>query len=162
VHLLPSSFGSFFGCLRRPTATNSLGGAIEDLRLVCARPQFQLVEPSPVDTRSLDLRSHSKPVFGMGYDATLAPSLDRLSREADLVKEAYRETPLWRPSSLTRYIYGRTASREVNPDPLAGQTIVSGNEAKCRSRAHRLRTPHTAKTLDYCGNCATPSPASYG
>ena len=52
--------------LRRRTATNSLGGAIEDLRLVCARPQFQIVEPSPVDARSLDLRSHSKPVLAWG------------------------------------------------------------------------------------------------
>ena len=98
--------------LRRRTATNSLGGAIEDLRLVCARPQFQIVEPSPVDARSLDLRSHSKPVFGMGYDATLAPSLDKLSREADLVKEAHRETHYGdRPPLHNTFTGGRPPGR---------------------------------------------------
>ena len=42
--------------------------------------------------------------------------------------------PVWRPSSLTQYINGRTASREENvPTPnWGGLTIIKRNAAKCR------------------------------
>jgi len=40
---------------------------------------------------------------------------------------------VWRPSSFTRYINGRTASRkESSRPPWGGLAIICGNEVKCR------------------------------
>jgi len=74
-----------------------------------------------------DIRVHTRSVrfipnadmFSVGHRYPLSA----MSRSRGLNREPHRGP--WRPSSLTRYINGRTASREVNPDPLAGWIIVS-------------------------------------
>ena len=56
--------------------------------------------------------------------------------------------PVWRPSSFTQYINGRTASREVTSRPLlGGSAIVNANGAKCRPGG--FNGPRTSLSSNY-------------